>query len=56
MAEAIQLGIEYNPAPPFDSGSPDTAPTEVLANVQKRLAARGDYRNDANKRAAARLM
>jgi cyclohexyl-isocyanide hydratase len=55
MAEAIQLGIEYNPAPPFDSGSPDTAPTEVLANVQKRLAARGDSRSDANKRAAARL-
>src|ERR1700753_2344296 len=24
-AEAIQLGIEYNPAPPFNAGSPDTA-------------------------------
>jgi cyclohexyl-isocyanide hydratase len=54
-AEAIQLGIEYNPAPPFDSGSPDTAPAEVLANVERRLAARGNYRSDANKRAAARL-
>ena len=25
-AEAIQLGLEYNPAPPFNSGSPDAAP------------------------------
>ena len=54
-AEAIQLGIEYNPAPPFDSGSPDTAPPEVLADVERRFAARGSYRADANKRAAARL-
>ena len=30
-AEAIQLRIEYNPAPPFNAGSPDTAPPEVLA-------------------------
>src|SRR5258707_1771724 len=26
--ELIQLGIEYNPAPPFNAGSPDTAPAE----------------------------
>jgi len=25
-AEAIQLRLEYNPAPPFNAGSPDTAP------------------------------
>ena len=30
-AEAIQLRLEYNPAPPFNAGSPDTAPAEVLA-------------------------
>ncbi len=30
-AEAIQLRLEYNPAPPFNSGSPDTAPPEILA-------------------------
>ena len=28
-AEAIQLRLEYNPAPPFNSGSPDTAPPET---------------------------
>jgi cyclohexyl-isocyanide hydratase len=55
MAEAIQLGMEYNPAPPFNSGSPDTAPPDVLGMMQKRFAARGDRRSDANKRAAARL-
>ena len=26
-ARKIQLGIEYDPAPPFDSGHPDKAPT-----------------------------
>ena len=26
-ARKIQLGIEYDPAPPFDSGHPDRAPT-----------------------------
>src|SRR5262249_34700433 len=25
-AQAIQLGIEYDPAPPFDAGHPDRAP------------------------------
>src|SRR5512143_3471770 len=28
-ARAIQLGIEYDPAPPFDSGSPDRAPAAI---------------------------
>ncbi|MEH1888510.1 MAG: DJ-1/PfpI family protein [Nostoc sp.] len=32
-AQAIQLGIEYNPQPPFNSGSPQTAPAAVLAQV-----------------------
>jgi cyclohexyl-isocyanide hydratase len=26
MARKIQLGMEYDPAPPFDSGDPDRAP------------------------------
>jgi cyclohexyl-isocyanide hydratase len=33
VAEKIQLAIEYNPAPPFDSGSPDTAPAKVVSAV-----------------------
>src|SRR6266851_968375 len=33
-AEAIQLGIEYAPAPPFGSGSPETADPAVLAGAE----------------------
>jgi len=31
VAQAIQLGIEYDPHPPFDAGSPDTAPPGIVA-------------------------
>jgi cyclohexyl-isocyanide hydratase len=31
VAKAIQLGIEYDPAPPFDSGHPDKASESTLA-------------------------
>ncbi|MBR0780171.1 DJ-1/PfpI family protein [Bradyrhizobium iriomotense] len=54
-AEAIQLGIEYNPAPPFNSGSPDTAPAEVLAVVKQRIEPLQVHRLDAVKRAAERV-
>ncbi len=30
LAKAIQLGIEYDPQPPFDAGSPDKAPAEIV--------------------------
>ncbi len=30
VAQAIQLGIEYDPQPPFDAGSPQKAPAEVV--------------------------
>jgi transcriptional regulator GlxA family with amidase domain len=30
MAKAIQLGIEYDPQPPFDAGSPAKAPAELV--------------------------
>jgi putative intracellular protease/amidase len=30
VAKAIQLGIEYDPAPPFDTGSPEKAPAELV--------------------------
>ncbi len=54
-AEAIQLGIEYNPAPPFDAGSPDTAPPEVLAAMKAKMAPSQARRVEVAKRAAARL-
>jgi transcriptional regulator GlxA family with amidase domain len=37
-AKAIQLGLEYDPQPPFDSGSPDKAPPEIVAAVRATLA------------------
>jgi transcriptional regulator GlxA family with amidase domain len=33
VAQAIQLGIEYDPDPPFDSGSPQKAPPEIVELV-----------------------
>ena len=54
-AEAIQLRLEYNPAPPFNSGSPDTAPPEILARAKERLASSQQRRAEANRLAAARL-
>jgi len=33
-AQAIQLSIEYDPQPPFDSGSPEKAPGEVVEMVR----------------------
>jgi cyclohexyl-isocyanide hydratase len=39
VAQEIQLAIEYDPAPPFESGSPLTAPAEVRNLVLTRSAA-----------------
>jgi cyclohexyl-isocyanide hydratase len=39
QAEAIQLNLEYDPQPPFKSGTPDQAPAGILAEVKQRLAA-----------------
>jgi len=54
-AEAIQLGLEYNPAPPFNAGSPDTAPPEILALMKEKIAPAQARRGEAIHRAAARL-
>jgi putative intracellular protease/amidase len=34
VAQAIQLGIEYDPEPPFDAGSPAKAPAEVVERLR----------------------
>lgn len=36
VAQAIQLGIEYDPQPPFNAGSIATAPPDVVALVRGR--------------------
>jgi putative intracellular protease/amidase len=36
VAQMIQLGIEYDPQPPFDSGSPEKAPAALVALMRAR--------------------
>jgi cyclohexyl-isocyanide hydratase len=36
VAQGIQLSIEYAPQPPFDAGSPESAPPAVLARTRER--------------------
>ena len=38
VAEAIQLNLEYAPAPPFAAGSPETAGSALVETVRRRLA------------------
>ncbi len=38
VAQAIQLGFEYAPAPPFNAGRPETAPADVLASYNAAMA------------------
>jgi cyclohexyl-isocyanide hydratase len=54
-ARSIQLSLEYNPQPPFTSGSPEGAGSEVVAAVRQRAAAMLSERLAATKRAAERL-
>jgi putative intracellular protease/amidase len=39
-AQQAQLLIEYDPQPPFDAGSPEKAPPQVVAALRERLRAR----------------
>ena len=54
-AETIQLFLEYNPAPPFNSGSPETAPPEVVTAIREKSAGMQQNRAEAVQRAANRL-
>jgi len=46
VAQAIQLGIEYDPNPPFDAGNPDRASDTVKAMVAPRYEqARASFRD-----------
>jgi Transcriptional regulator containing an amidase domain and an AraC-type DNA-binding HTH domain len=36
MAQAIQLSMEYDPKPPFDSGSPEKAPKEIVEALKQK--------------------
>jgi transcriptional regulator GlxA family with amidase domain len=52
MAQAIQLGLEYAPEPPFNAGRPETAPPHIVASVKARMATMEDQRTAEVMRAA----
>ena len=55
LAKAIQLGIEYDPQPPFAAGSPEGAGTAIVEKARARATKRQAERREAVERAAARL-
>lgn len=46
VAQAVQLGIEYDPAPPHDAGSPEKAPKEIVDLVLAVNAQQADGSGD----------
>ena len=54
-AMSIQLGIEYDPQPPFDAGSPEKAGPALVQAVRHRAAARQQRRLEVSRAAAASL-
>jgi len=55
VAEAIQLGIEYDPEPPFDAGTPRSAPRAIVEQAEALAADRQRYRAEQVARAASLL-
>ena len=50
-AKSIQLAIEYAPAPPFESGTPDVADAETLERARKTLEPMLEERRQAVEKA-----
>ena len=55
LAKGIQLGIEYDPAPPFDAGSPEGAGEAIVAEARAAAAGRQAEREAAVQEAARKL-
>jgi cyclohexyl-isocyanide hydratase len=55
FARTVQLGLEYAPAPPFDSGRPELASPEILAAFNRRVGPLVTARHAAAREAARRL-
>jgi cyclohexyl-isocyanide hydratase len=54
-AQAIQLHMAYAPEPPFDSGTPETAPPTILEQARRSVHAITAQREQTARRIAARL-
>ncbi|MBS0518762.1 MAG: DJ-1/PfpI family protein [Proteobacteria bacterium] len=55
VARAVQLGLEYDPQPPFGSGSPEKAGPALTQQVRNGMNAMMEKRRRANEQAASRL-
>lgn len=55
VARAIQLAIEYDPAPPFNAGSPASASDALVAETRRKAAERQAERLHQVRTAAAKL-
>lgn len=55
VAKTIQLALEYDPKPPFDSGSPEKAGPAVVTKLKERIQGMLQKRAAANQAAAAKL-
>ncbi|MGX1110511.1 MULTISPECIES: DJ-1/PfpI family protein [Bradyrhizobium] len=54
-ARSIQLYMAYAPEPPFDSGTPETAPPAILQQARQAVRAITAQREETARRVAARL-
>lgn len=54
-AQEIQLGMEYDPRPPFQCGTPEQAPAHILNALKEKNSGRQKVREEAVKKAASRL-
>jgi cyclohexyl-isocyanide hydratase len=54
-ARQIQLQIEYDPAPPFDCGSPRTAPAAIIEALRGRMKPLNERRRETVQRVSRRL-
>ncbi len=54
-AETIQLTMQYAPEPPFNAGSPQTAPQDIVATVEGAVAELMARRRNTANAAAKRL-
>jgi len=55
VARSVQLSLEYDPQPPFQSGSPEKAGTERVQRVREAMGPMLERRQKANEKAAALL-
>ena len=55
VAQAIQLHMAYAPEPPFDSGTPETAPSAILEQARRSVRTITVQREQTARRVAARL-